>query len=137
MRDSITLNTKNATSGSKTLCFLRCQSRGRGGRLHHKKHNRALGVFAFLATTGPRPSTYGMCVATGYNKWYGRAMARFSPEQAAGELLARFARAHGIDTADVRAGLNLPLLLEFLSIEQRDVPAIVHDGREFVGELDP
>jgi Zn-dependent peptidase ImmA (M78 family) len=63
-------------------------------------------------------------------------MARLSPEQAARELLARFARAHRVDAADVRAGLSLPLLLEFLAVEQRDVPQIVYDGREYVGELD-
>jgi mannose/fructose-specific phosphotransferase system component IIA len=64
-------------------------------------------------------------------------MARLSPEQAARELLARFAGAHQVDAADVRAGLNLPLLLEFLALEHRDVPKIVYGGREFVGELVP
>lgn len=64
-------------------------------------------------------------------------MAGVSPERAARELLSRFARAHGLDPADVRAGLNLPLLVEFVGLEQSDVPEIVHDSREFVGELDP
>jgi hypothetical protein len=64
-------------------------------------------------------------------------MARRFAEQAAQYLLARFAAAHGLNPAEIRAGLNLPQLMAFLSIEQRDVERIAHDGREFIGELDP